>query len=307
MKKNIAILLVVTALLLGSCASAPLMGQSDSYRGEPSYEPAPAAPMEMEAMAEYQYAMGSSASPVPDVERIVIKNAEMVLVVPDPAVSLDTISRMADQMGGFVVYAQLYQRTLDTGIEVPQAYLTIRVPADRLDEAMERIKSESNRDPVRTNINSQDVTREYVDLQSRLRNLEAAETQLQSIMEDARRTEDVLQVYSELTRVREQIEVIKGQIQYYDQASTFSSIQIELIANEAMLPITIGSWEPREEARIAIQSLVNSLKVVAKIGIQFALYVLPMLIVLALPVIVVVLVIRRVRRRRKGPVQPAGA
>ena len=56
------------------------------------------------------------------------------------------------------------------------------------------------------------MTSDYTDLQSRLRNLEDAEEQLRTIMDSAFNTEDVLTVYNRLVEVREQIEVIKGQI-----------------------------------------------------------------------------------------------
>jgi hypothetical protein len=106
-------------------------------------------------------------------ERIVIKNAREEIVVDQPDQSMDRISQMAEEMGGFVVSANLYQATLDSGEEVPRASITIRVPAERLDEALARIEAESDQLPRNKTIEP-DVTSEYTDLQSRLRNLEAA-------------------------------------------------------------------------------------------------------------------------------------
>jgi len=96
--------------------------------------------------------------------------------------------------------------------------IIIRVPAERLDEALDQliglaveVDSES--------ISRQDVTQEYTDLTSRLRNLESAEAQLMTIMDGAVKTEDVLAVYNELVAVQGQIEVIKGQMQYFEQSA----------------------------------------------------------------------------------------
>jgi hypothetical protein len=105
-------------------------------------------------------------------------------------------------------------------------------------------------------VNSQDVTAEYTDLNSKLVNLEAAEKQLQEIMDSANRTEDVLSVYSQLVATREQIEVIKGQMKYYEQSAALSAISVQLIANAAMQPITIGGWQPVGVASF-LQSLIH--------------------------------------------------
>ena len=79
---------------------------------------------------------------------------------------MESIARMADEMGGFVVTANLYQMRTESGAEVPRASITVRVPADELDEALSRIRAESDLPPQSENISVQDVTREYTDLQS---------------------------------------------------------------------------------------------------------------------------------------------
>jgi hypothetical protein len=238
----------------------------------------------------------------------VIRNADISLVVNNPDESMQRIISMAESMGGYVVNANMYRRNLASGVEVPEGSLTVRVPAERLDEALERIEAEGSRPATHRSISSQDVTSAYVDLQSRLRNLEAAEVQLQSIMNDARKTDEVLQVYNELTRVREQIEVIKGQIQYYDQASALSSVSVSLVANESVQPITIAGWDPTGVARSAVQTLVDALQVVANAGIMMVLFLLPLLAVLAAPVVLLFLAVRALRRRnRQRPLPPAAS
>jgi hypothetical protein len=310
MRLPVTILLISTALL-GACASA---------RSEPmvSYDqaagaPVPVvvekmveaeAPMEMPA-AEFggDFAEESYRSDIQNqadaAERIVIKNASLALVVDDPSASMDNISRLAEEMGGFVVNANLYQQFLEAGVEVPRASITIRVPAERLNEALGRIKAESDQDPQSESINSQDVTSDYVDLQSRLSNLESAEAQLTLIMEDAYKTEDVLAVYNELVRVREQIEIIKGQIKYYEESAALSSINTELIANEAAQPLTIGGWQPQGVAKGAVQALINTMQFIVNAVIWIAIYVLPVLLVLYLIVFLPISFLwKRWRKRR---------
>jgi hypothetical protein len=231
-------------------------------------------------------------------ERIVIRNADISVVVDDPAESMDQITRMADEMGGFVVSSNVYQMHLDSGIEVPSANITIRVPAELLDDALDNIEELASR-VLSENQSGQDVTREYTDLQSRLRNLESAEAQLAEIMDEASKTEDVLNVYNELVYLREQIEVIQGQIQYYEQSAALSAISVSLTADAAVQPLTIGGWQPVGVAKDAIQALIDTLQVLGNLAIWFVLYVLPVLLCLLIPLAILWTIFRAWRRRRK--------
>ena len=305
MYKRTLIYLTLVAFLLTSCASAASSPQpaADMYYGmEAPYE-APAPSVGEGSSAGYSSNNAFANAQLPS-ERIVIKNAELSIIVNDPAESLDRVSRMAEGMGGFVVSAHVYRQKLSDGQEVLQASATIRVPAERLTEALQQIRAQSSKPVMYENIDSQDVTREYTDLQSRLRNLEAAETQLQEIMLEAKKTEDVLSVYYQLTQVREQIEVTKGQIQYYEQSAALSSITVQLVPDAAVQPLTIAGWEPVGVAKEALQSLINGLRGLANIGIWAVLYALPMLLIVLTPFVLVIFAIRRWRRRGKAKAAP---
>jgi hypothetical protein len=297
MFKPFLIALTLLVFLLPACSpiSAPypeLTGLSpkDAYDFEIAMEP-PAADFDRAALTGE---LGSIAE-----ERIVIKEARLEIVVADPPETLDMISRLADDMGGYVVSAYLHQTRTASGEEHPRATITIRVPSEKLDEALNRIEAESDRLPVRQ-VNSQDVTSEYTDLQSRLRNLEAAENQLIRIMDSASRTEDVLNVHRELTNVREQIELIKGKIQYYEQSARLSSISVEILPKEAVLPITIAGWQPAGVFRDSLQALVNTLQFLVTVLIVIVTYVLPLIIIVLLPIYMVVRLLLRKRSQRRA-------
>lgn len=298
--------LILFVLLLSACgAAAPRMALDESGGYEGSFESAaPAAEMDM---VESKRNAVQSSIPEQDVERVIIRTANMTLVVPDPPESMENVKKLAEKNGGFVVSANLSQQTLDNGVVVPYATVTIRVPAENLDKVIEQIRAESDQLPLLENINSQDVTDDYVDLNSRLRNLEAAEAQLSQIMEEAQKTEDVLSVYNELVRVREEIEVIKGQIKYYEQSAALSSVSVELKANEAVQPLTIGGWQPVGVVKSAIQALISFFKGFVNFLIWMVLFLLPVLLVIGLVfVLPVVLIVRAVRRRRsrQKPAEP---
>jgi Domain of unknown function (DUF4349) len=166
------------ALLLGACSSAASTpGPNPSFTGKTASDQAPAAPAESRSAGQVSNALGSSV-PQQSIQRIVIVNASLSVVVSNPEQSMDRIRQMASDMGGYVVSANLYQTTLDNGGQAPQATIKIRVPAERLNEALDKIKGESNRPPLSESQDSQDVTSDYTDLQSRLRNLQNTEQQL---------------------------------------------------------------------------------------------------------------------------------
>jgi hypothetical protein len=223
---------------------------------------------------------------------------------------MERVSQMAEAMGGFVVNGQVTKQYIGNGIEAPRASLTIRVPAARLDEALKTIQAESEKPVDNLTVSSQDVTSEYVDLKSRQANLEAAEKELVRIMESATRTEDVMMVYNQLVSIREQIEVIKGQIKYYDESAAMSSISVELIADAAVQPIEIGGWTPTGVAKDAVEALLSTLQGLGTFLIWLVIYVLPVVLILfvifVLPVILVVRVLVR-RSRAKKVVPPAPA
>lgn len=291
----VSVLFIIT-ILLGACARAP---QEMSGFEEAAYAPAVAEAPRYDTDKSFQVNSMSAIS-YQDVERIVITNASLSIVVSDPSASLDYISKMAQDMEGFVVSANLFQRELDSGETVSQASITIRVPAGRLNDTIEQIKNQSNQDPLSESRESQDVTRDYTDLQSRLRNLESAEAQLQKIMDTATKTEDVLSVYNQLVQVREQIEVIKGQIIYLESSAALSAINVELIADKAVQPLTVGGWQPAGVAKNAIQALINGLKFLANAVIWIVIFVLPIALALFLVVFLPIYLIWWVIRRRRS-------
>lgn len=220
-------------------------------------------------------------------ERLVIKNAQLSLVVADTTASLASIANLAEGLGGFVVSSNTYQASLDAaGNKLVYGNITIRVPAEKLNEVLTQLKGQAVE--VRSeNVSGQDVTAEYTDLESRLTNLTAAEAQLQKIMEDANKTEDVLTVYNQLVAIRGEIESVKGQMKYYREAAALSAVSIELVPDAANQPIVVAGWQPQGVAKDAIESLVRTLQGVANALIWFGLYCLPLVLLFGLPALLV--------------------
>jgi len=310
MKRAIFVVMVVAVLLISCGPRAAKSVESDVGIVEPGYQ-GEGAPVAMERLAPsapmptavyVDYGKGDMAGQPPSQERLVIQNADLAIVVTNPEIKMAAIAKMAEQMGGFIVSSNLYQIPIQGGFTT-EANVVVRVPALKLEEALTRIKSDAV--DVQTETRSgQDVTQEYVDLKSRLKNLEAAEAQLTKIMDEATKTEDVLNVFNQLVYYREQIEVVKGQIQYYEQASALSAISVRLIAEESVKPIELPTWLPQGVANEAIRDLITFTQGFVDFLIRFVLYLLPVLILIGLPIYLIFLGIRAVVRKLRGKKTP---
>jgi hypothetical protein len=314
----ITVILIIVAVLVLSFSSAsyqlpPLNTVSGAFGGEnmaylSATQPAPA---DLEKNVDGYAAPGVVPNDVaianpqeaqqPAQTRIILKSASLRLVVDAAESSLASIVSMAEEMGGWVVTSSTNMVTTPAGQQVAQGSITIRVPSDKLDQALTQIKSGAGKVEYE-NISGQDVTQDYVDLTSRLTNLEAAETQLRSIMEDARRTEDVLTVYNQLVATRGEIERIRGQLQYYDEASAYSSISVDLIPTAIETPIQIAGWSPGRTVENALASLVNILQGAADLLITIVVLVIPLALVVLLPLW---FIRRSLRRRAARATNPA--
>jgi PKD repeat protein len=118
--------------------------------------------------------------------------------------------------------------------------ISIRVDAVYFNAAIQSLRAMAV-EVERETTSGQDVTEEYIDLSARLNNLEASEAQLLNLMEQAGTVEEILEVQREVTKTREQIEQIKGRMQYLEQSSSTSLIQIQL-----------------EHSKLAVEFLANT-------------------------------------------------
>jgi hypothetical protein len=303
-------LLLLTALTLSACGGAARAGietlnrapssLGDAVSGESMAQPQEAPQVGAEASGKGAFT--STDASTANADRLVIRNATLSLVVDDPAEAIDKFSRMAEAMNGYVVTSNVYQTSY--GVDsagrsrmINQANITLRVPSDRLDDALAQIKVASL-DVRSETVTGQDVTEEYTDLQSQLRNLESAESQLRQIMQDAQKTEDVLAVFEQLKQVRQQIEVTKGRINYLEGSARMSEISLDLIPDIAAEPVQVGPWSPLATAKSAVRALIQGLQWLADVAIWGAICVLPIAIVIGIPGFVIIR--RWVRNRREG-------
>ena len=286
---------LVSLLLLGILAACGVAGPEPQRAFVPALEEAVA---EKEARASAgDYAVDAASSGFEpseaQVERMIIWEASISLEVEDTQDAIDGAQAVARDLGGYTTSA-------DSWLQDDQlhARLTIRVPAGQFDEAMSRLGDMAIK-VLRQSANSEDVTDQYVDLESRLRHLEAKEAQLLEFLAEAEDTEAVLAVYEHLAQTQAEIEQVKGRMAYLEKLSAMATISIELVPEEAEVQVIEQSWKPGHTLRNAARALVSTLEALANLGIWVVVFLLPVLLLVGVPLLVLVWLVRR-RRRRRG-------
>lgn len=294
MKKKMFVIALIAMMLLSACGST----SKNAASSEPEY-----GYTSPQAVPEMTYDDSSYGAAQASVERVVLKTAEISIAVTKPSDTMKVISDLANKLGGFVVSSYTWKDVnYSSGRSYDKATITIRVPAEKLDSTLAEIRSMSatGKDGVISESQSgQDVTSDYVDSESRLRNLRAAETQLMKLMENTDNLEHTLEVFRELTSIREQIEVLEGHLNYLKESAALSSVAVTLVAEASMQPIDIGGWKPQGVVRESLERLVRSFQSLVDFLIRFGITCLPFLIPLGVGVYFLVKALRKRSANRK--------
>jgi len=191
MKKRWKILSLLLILLLVGCAA--------QRSPEPAAFPTEAANLPPGKSAESGTSLVSQADGAQTTDRLVVKTANMSVSVADPVEAMHTLIKLAESNGGYLVNSNQWNSSDASGQSYVYSSVTVRVPAERLDEIMQKIRNMAA-DPrtgvLSESVTGQDVTSDYVDSQSQLRNLQAAEQQLLDLLNKATDC-NILWIFSE--------------------------------------------------------------------------------------------------------------
>lgn len=233
--------------------------------------------------------------------RKVVFNARLSLEVADTAAAAEDVRRTVEAAGGFVASADLHR--VGPG-DALAGSLTLRVPADDLSTTLRTLKDMADA-VIEESIDSDDVTGEYADVESQLRNLRALEVELLGLLSEIRErtdsAEQVLTVFQRVREVRSEIERLEGRRQVLDDLVALSTIHLDLQPTPSAAPIAADEWRPGGVVRDALRATVTALQTVADLAIWLALTVLPVLVVVVVLPLGVAYAVRRAWRRRTGP------
>jgi len=250
-----ALALVLAACGGGSAATAPV-NQSFDGVAAPAAAPAGGA-----TALEQGNAAPAAQANQPGFQRLVIKTADLQLQVANARDAEASLRALVGKLGGYVVKVE----TNGTD-ESMASRVTFRVPAEQFDEALAGAQGLAQKVLART-VGGDDVTEEFVDIESRLRNLEATRDRLLTFLQKADRVEDALKVNESLSQIQGEIEQAKGRKQFLQQSAALSTISVYLTPEPITPLVAEEGWQPINVARGALRGLISFGQALASIAI----------------------------------------
>lgn len=268
---------------------------------EPMMEEMPAATQAAQPVA---YSGGQSGVQSAG-DRLIIKDAVMTLLVSDTDIAIERLTQVIGDMNGYTISSRIWYEDY---LSEPYKYATfsIGVPVDNFEPTLQRLRNMSVQ--VLDEIASgEDVTDQFVDLQSRLDNLEATRDRIREFLDAATTVKEALEVNAQLSDVEAQIEEIQGRINYLSDRAAYSTITVTLEPELPDVPTPTPSptptatptptpipWTASETFQDATRTVGNAYKGIANALIWFAIVVVP---IIAPPAIILWLIARYIRQR----------
>ena len=210
-------------------------------------------------------------------DRRIISNANLLIEVQRGKfqVAFDNALLLADKFGGYVVSSNS-TATDDEGT-MRSGTIALRVPENAFAQALSdagKLGEVKSRD-----VDTQDVTEEYLDLGARLKNAEAQEKAFLALLDKAKTIDEILQVRQVLSQAQVEIEQLKGRIRFLDEHTSFSTLTISLY--EVGTEVTaLGSWGFVDAVKDGLHAFVDSINAIV-VFLGGALPILALLAILA--------------------------
>lgn len=304
------ILLAIMLFLLSACSNEnsqneSTMSQDMEIDNNMSMEDSAA---KTEEMAEFNAEEGQSDGAVDNrnqvgtnqTNRMVIYTADVRLKVKKFATAEKDLISRAEKFGGYMVDSNVYR---DDHQQLSGS-LTFRIPTKKFESFLTEAE-EIAVEVLERNVNGQDVTEEYVDLEARLSSKRVVETRLLDFMEKATKTEDLLKISSDLAKVQEEIEQMVGRMKYLENQTDFSTITMYLFEDNVVVPdINKDNLNTLDRTKQQLVKSTNFLLAGVSLLFVFVVGNIPIIIVVSLLLTIVYIFNRkRLTLRKKNIVQ----
>ena len=199
----------------------------DSYYGEEAIEP--------------EMGDAGNGTETPEVnesatsQRKLIKTVDLSVETKDYDGLMVSLEKRIEELGGYIESLGAYNGSYYSGRTNRSANITARIPADKLDGFVKQIGEEAN--VVDRNESVEDVTLQYVDLDSHARMLEEEQERLLELLENAQTIEDIITIESRLSEVKYQLESMKSQLRTFDNKVTYSTVHIYIDEVKELTPV----------------------------------------------------------------------
>lgn len=242
---------------------------------------------------------GSAQTPeVQETARKLIRNVNLEVETETFDDLLSTVRKRTEQFGGYIEESYTYNGSSYSGNRRRNANLTIRVPAEHLDEFLENMAEVSN--VISRNESVTDVTLQYVDMESHKKALLAEQERLLDLLTRAESIEDIISLEERLSEVRYQLESMESQLRVLENQVSYSTVY--LYVNEVMKLTPVKEQSAWEKISTGFaNSLYDVGNGLADFGIGFLIdlpYIILWAVILVLAVLILRLLLRRFRKKK---------
>jgi hypothetical protein len=228
------------------------------------------------------------------VDRMVIYKANLRMRVKNFENAQKEMEAKAKKYDGFMIGSTSYR---DSNEQVSGS-ITLRVPQQHFQSFLHDAEGVAE-EVLERNVNGQDVTEEYVDLESRLRAKRVVEERLLEFMKNAQKTEDLLKISNDLSVVQEEIEQVMGRMKFLENQSALSTITIDLYEKNVIIPNLekddLNTWEKTKK-----QFVTSTNFLLGAFSSIFVFFIgnLPVFLLLAIFMVIVFYGIKKSSRRK---------
>lgn len=217
MKTKLIILLCATTLFFGCRSNNNTNG---GFRGEVAKSLS--AVNEAEVSNDMQSPPPPSSEVKDNIDKKIIKTAYLSIEVASYESSRKQIEVLLKEQNAYVSNENLQ----NTDYQITNN-INIKVPADKFEKLLAEISKLAKRVDYQ-NIEMQDVTEEYIDVESRLNNSRKVEQTYLKLLRRTNSIEDILKIEQKLGEIRTEIESTQGRLKYLNQQVSFSSINLNI-------------------------------------------------------------------------------
>jgi hypothetical protein len=255
----------------------------------------PSEEAESEAVTE-ESSESETKAPVVATERMIIHQASLSVNVKELDKAQSNIEQKVEQYGGYIVESNVFQEDDQTS----SGKMIVRIPEKNFEKFLLDAEEEAA-EILERNVTGQDVTEQYVDLESRVKSKRAVEERLLEFMSKAQKTDDLLKISADLATIQEEIEVMVGKMKYLENQTSFSTIELTMYENRVVVPEIeskeLNTWEKTKKQ---LATSTNSILSAGSALIVFFIGNLPVLVILgAIGFVVYVVIKRRLRQEHK--------
>jgi len=281
-KKNWIWLVIILVLLFGKNFFSSLSNNSSNSLFVSTADSISAG-SDLNLLTSVSRSFKSSVAPSESADRLIIQDTSLSLQVKDVSKTIVEIEESTKNFGGFLISSNLSKPE-----SAASGSISIRIPEEKRKEALNSFKNMAVK-VVSESVFGNDVTDQYIDIESRLEVLNKTKIKYEEILQKAEKVTDLLAVQQQLTNLQSQIDSLKGQQKYYEQSAKLSKIVIYLSTDELALPYApTNEWRPMVIFKEAVRSLIQTFRGFGSMIIWIAVY-----LVIIIPAILIIWFIKQ--------------